>query len=253
MTAATCGAVQADIARLRVEQFKNLRGQHGDVACFVAGRRLVLHANVYIKAHRALGAARAKVVYNAAMNSSAVPVFHATTILCVRRGETVAIGGDGQVTMQNIVAKGDAVKVRRLDDFGADKAGVLIGFAGAAADAFALLDKFETKLKETPENIKKAAIELAKLWRTDRALRQLESLLVVADRSCSLLVSGSGDVIEPSDGIVGIGSGGSYATAAARALVEHTEQAPEDVVRSAMHIAGELCIYTNTHITVLTL
>lgn len=183
------------------------------------------------------------------MNSA----FHATTILSVRRGEHVAIGGDGQVTMQNLVAKADAVKVRRLDQGGAGNAGVLIGFAGAAADAFALLDRFETKLKDSPANIKKAAIELAKLWRTDRMLRRLESLLVVADRSCSLLVSGSGDVIEPSDGIVGIGSGGPYAQAAARALLRHTEQPAEQIVQHAMHVAGELCIYTNTHITVLTL
>lgn len=188
--------------------------------------------------------------YNLGMNS---PAFHATTVLSVRRGSQVAIGGDGQVTMQDIVAKADAVKVRKLPEGGAEGAGVLVGFAGSAADAFSLLDKFEAKLKESPANIKKAAIELAKLWRTDRALRKLESLLVVADRSCSLLVSGSGDVIEPSDGIVGIGSGGSYATAAARALTRHTEQGPEDIVKHAMTLAGELCIYTNTNITVVTL
>src|SRR5690606_11474060 len=120
-------------------------------------------------------------------------------------------------------------------------------------DAFSLLDKFEGKLKDSPANIKKAAIELAKLWRTDRMLRRLESLLVVADRSTSLLVSGSGDVIEPTDGVIGIGSGGAFATAAARALIQHTDQPPEQIVRHAMQIAGELCIYTNTNITVLTL
>jgi ATP-dependent HslUV protease subunit HslV len=182
-----------------------------------------------------------------------LPTFHATTILSVRNGSQVAVGGDGQVTMESVIAKADAMKVRKLEGLGAEAAGVLVGFAGAAADAFALLEKFEATVKDTPANIKKAAIELAKLWRTDRMLRRLESLIIVADRSCSLLVSGSGDVIEPSDGIVGIGSGGSYATAAARALVQHTDQDPETVVRNAMVIAGELCVYTNTNITVLSL
>lgn len=179
--------------------------------------------------------------------------FHATTVLSVRRGREVAIAGDGQVTMHDTVAKADAVKVRKLDDVGAEKAGVLVGFAGAAADAFALLERFEGYLKDSPANVKKAAVELAKQWRTDRALRRLESLLVVADRQCSLLVSGTGDVIEPSDGIVAIGSGGTYATAAARALVEHTEQSPREVCEHAMRIAGELCIYTNTSISALEL
>lgn len=181
------------------------------------------------------------------------PTFHATTVLCVRRGDIVAMAGDGQVTMNDTIAKADAIKVRRLNEGGLDNAGVLVGFAGAAADAFALLEKFEGKLKESPANIKKAAIELAKLWRTDRALRRLESLLAVADKSCSLLVSGSGDVIEPSDGVLGIGSGGTYATAAARSLLQHTDQSPEQIVTHAMKVAGELCIYTNTNITVLSL
>jgi ATP-dependent HslUV protease subunit HslV len=179
--------------------------------------------------------------------------FHATTILCVRRGEKVAIGGDGQVTLGQTVTKADAVKVRKLDQGGALNAGVLVGFAGAAADAFALVERFETRLKDSPANIKKAAIELAKQWRTDRVLRRLESLLAVADRSTSLLISGSGDVIEPTDGILGIGSGGAFATAAARALIEHTDQTPEQIVKHAMKVAGELCIYTNTNVTVLTL
>jgi len=178
---------------------------------------------------------------------------HATTVLSVRRGDQVAIAGDGQVTMTNVVAKSDAVKVRKLDELGAQGAGVLIGFAGAAADAFALLEKFEARLKDSPANIKKAAIELAKLWRTDRILRRLESLIVVADRSCSLIVSGSGDVIEPTDGVLGIGSGGAFATAAARALLHHTKQSPKEIVQNAMQIAGELCIYTNTNITMLSL
>lgn len=179
--------------------------------------------------------------------------FHATTILTVRRGEVVAMAGDGQVTMGNIVAKNDAIKVRKLDAIGAAGAGVLVGFAGAAADAFSLLEKFEAKLKDSPQNIKKAAIELAKLWRTDRMLRRLESLLAVADRSCSLIISGSGDVIEPSDGIVGIGSGGSFAVAAARALLAHTEQRPRQIVENAMAVAGDLCIYTNRSITAIEL
>ena len=178
---------------------------------------------------------------------------HATTILSVRRGEQVAIAGDGQVTMSAVVAKADAVKVRRIESGGAGDAGVLVGFAGAAADAFALLEKFEARLKDSPANIKKAAIDLAKLWRTDRYLRRLESLLAVADRSCSLIISGSGDVIEPTDGVLGIGSGGPFATAAARALIQHTEQSPDEIVRNAMMVAGELCIYTNTNLTVLTL
>ncbi|MFP4143925.1 MAG: ATP-dependent protease subunit HslV [Phycisphaeraceae bacterium] len=177
-------------------------------------------------------------------------IFHATTVLSVRRGSEVAIAGDGQVTMQNTVAKADAVKIRRLDGLGAEKAGVLVGFAGAAADAFALLERFEDHLKSSPANITRAAVELAKQWRTDRVLRRLESLLAVADRKVSLLVSGTGDVIEPSDGVLAIGSGGAYATAAARALLEHTEQRPADICRHAMQIAGELCIYTNTNIAV---
>jgi ATP-dependent HslUV protease subunit HslV len=186
-------------------------------------------------------------------NPETSPVIRSTTVLSVRRGGDVAIAGDGQVTMQDVVAKGDAVKVRKLPEVGAESAGVLVGFAGAAADAFALLERFEAHLKESPANVKKAAVELAKQWRTDRALRRLESLLVVADRSVSLLVSGTGDVIEPTDGILGIGSGGSYATAAARALMTHTDQAAKDVARNALQIAGDLCIYSNTSITCLDL
>ena len=178
---------------------------------------------------------------------------HSTTILSVRRGEQVSIAGDGQVTMDKIVAKADAVKVRKLEGLGAQGAGVLIGFAGGAADAFALLEKFEARLKDSPANIKKAAIELTKLWRTDRILRRLESLIIVADRACSLIVSGSGDVIEPNDGVLGIGSGGAYATAAGRALLRHTDLPANQVVVESLKIAGELCIYTNTDITALDL
>lgn len=197
------------------------------------------------------------------------PIIRSTTVLSVRRPDTsgggglpggVAIAGDGQVTMQDVVAKADAVKVRKLGGpgsggpaLGSGGAGVLVGFAGAAADAFALLERFEATLKETPANVKKAAVELAKQWRTDRALRRLESLLVVADRDVSLLVSGTGDVIEPNDGVLGIGSGGAYATAAARALLTHTDQSAVEVARNALTVAGELCIYSNTNLTVLEL
>lgn len=179
--------------------------------------------------------------------------FHATTIVSVRRGERVAIAGDGQVSLGSTVAKADAVKVRKLDGLGAKSAGVLVGFAGSAADAFALLDRFEAKLKESPTNLMRAAIELAKFWRTDRALRRLDSLLIVADRSVSLMISGQGDVIEPSDGICAIGSGGPYALAAARALARHTQLSPADLCREAMMVAGEICIYSNTNVTVLEL
>lgn len=179
--------------------------------------------------------------------------FHSTTILCVRKGEKVAMAGDGQVTMGNTVAKSDAVKVRKLPSLGTGGAGVLVGFAGSAADSFALLDRFESKLKETPTNLTKAAIELAKLWRTDRVLRRLDALLIVADRTSTFMLSGSGDVIEPSDGICSIGSGSPYALAAARALAKHSPLQPADLCREAMTIAGEICIYSNTQVTVLEL
>jgi len=159
------------------------------------------------------------------------------------------MAGDGQVTMNNVVAKANATKVRKLSELGADGRGVLVGYAGGAADALSLVERFEGKLKETPRNLKKAAVELAKLWRTDRALRRLEALIAVADASGTLLVSGTGDVIEPQDGVLGIGSGGSMATAAARALLEHTEQTPVDIARHALMIAGDLCVYTNQNIT----
>lgn len=207
---------------------------------------------------RPTASSRLPIRYNCSMNHptrhpTRYPAFYATTILCVRRDTDIAIAGDGQVTMETTVAKADAVKVRKLDEIGYESAGVLVGFAGAAADAFALLERFEAHLKDSPANIKKAAVELAKQWRTDRVLRRLESLLIVADRQCSLLVSGTGDVIEPSDGVLAIGSGGNYATAAARALLTHTDQSPKDICNHAMKIAGDLCIYTNTNITALTL
>lgn len=166
-----------------------------------------------------------------------------TTILSVRRGGEVAIGGDGQVTMGETIMKSDARKVRLLAD-----GKVAVGFAGATADAMALLDRFEGKLKEYPANLARAAIELAKEWRTDRNLRRLESLLVAVNNKESLLVGGSGDVIEPEDGIIGIGSGGQYAVAAARALFQHTELGAETIVREALTIAGRICIYSNDNI-----
>ncbi|MCP3904970.1 MAG: ATP-dependent protease subunit HslV [Planctomycetes bacterium] len=177
--------------------------------------------------------------------------YHATTIISVRRGADVAVGGDGQVSLGDTIAKANAVKVRRLPDLGAEQAGVLVGFAGSAADAFALLERFEQKLKDSPTNLMRAAIELAKYWRLDRALRRLESLLVVADRSVTLMISGQGDVIEPADGICAIGSGGSYALAAARALARHTDLAPTHLCREALCIAADICVYTNRSITVL--
>jgi len=171
--------------------------------------------------------------------------FHATTILTVHQGNTIAMGGDGQVTMGNAVMKADAMKIRRL--LGGK---VLCGFAGSSADAFALLERFEAKLKDSPNNLTRAAIELAKQWRTDKALRQLEALLVVTEGEKILLVSGTGDVIEPTDGIVAIGSGGNYATAAARALKKHSQLSAAEIVREAMTIAGGIDIYTNTNIVV---
>jgi ATP-dependent HslUV protease subunit HslV len=171
-----------------------------------------------------------------------------TTILSVRKDGQVALGGDGQVTLGNVVAKADAVKIRRI---GGGK--VLVGFAGSAADAFSLLERFEKKLGEFPDNTRRAVIELAKDWRTDRVLRRLEAMLAVADQTVSLIVSGSGDVIEPTDGIIGIGSGGPYATAAAKALLQYSDLPAGKIVESALKIAGELCIYTNTNIKVETL
>jgi ATP-dependent HslUV protease, peptidase subunit HslV len=171
-----------------------------------------------------------------------------TTILSVRKNGQVALGGDGQVTLGSVVAKHDAVKIRRV---GAGK--VLTGFAGSAADAFALLERFEKKLAEYPENTRRAVIELAKDWRTDRVLRRLEAMLAVADQSVSLIVSGAGDVIEPTDGIIGIGSGGPYALAAAKAMLAHSNLPAKEIVEEALKIAGQLCIYTNTNIKVETL
>lgn len=168
-----------------------------------------------------------------------------TTILSVRRGNQVALGGDGQVTLGNTVAKHDAVKIRKVGN-----GKVLTGFAGSAADAFSLLERFEKKLGEYPDNTRRAVIELAKEWRTDRVLRRLEAMLAVVDQTSSLMVSGAGDVIEPADGVIGIGSGGPYALSAAKALLQHSSLDARAIVEAALKISGEVCIYSNTNIRV---
>ena len=177
---------------------------------------------------------------------SALPRIRATTILAVRRNGKVAIGGDGQVTVGETVMKSHAQKVRLIRN------GKLVaGFAGAAADAMTLFEKFEEKLERYPNNLPRAAVELAKDWRSDRVLRRLEALLIVADKDHGFIISGTGELIEPDDGILAIGSGGSYALSAARALTESTTLEAGEIVKRAMHIAGEICVYTNTNITVL--
>ncbi|OQB34008.1 MAG: ATP-dependent protease subunit HslV [Candidatus Hydrogenedentes bacterium ADurb.Bin170] len=171
--------------------------------------------------------------------------FHGTTILSVRKNGLVAMGGDGQVTIGDTVMKGNAVKVRRLAE-----GEVLAGFAGAVADAFALFERFEGKLKEYNKNLLRSAVELGKEWRTDKYLRQLNALLAVSNADISLLISGGGEIIEPEDGILAIGSGGSYALAAARALSSHTDMDAREIVERSLEIAADICIYTNRHITI---
>jgi ATP-dependent HslUV protease subunit HslV len=171
--------------------------------------------------------------------------YHGTTILSVRRGREVALGGDGQVTLGSVIVKSSARKVRRLY-----KDQVLAGFAGATADAFTLFERFEAKLEKHQGHLVRAAIELTKDWRTDRVLRRLEAMLAVADRESSLIITGNGDVLEPEQGIIAIGSGGAYAQAAARALLEHTDLPPAELVKKSLEIAGELCIYTNQQHTI---
>ena len=166
--------------------------------------------------------------------------FHGTTIISVRRGKSVTLGGDGQVTFGNIVLKSSARKVRRLFH-----ERILAGFAGGTADAFTLFERFEAKLEKHQGHLLRSAVELAKDWRTDRILRRLEAMLAVADHESSLIITGNGDVVEPELGIVAIGSGGPYAQAAARALLENTDLPPQDIVKKALTIAGEICIYTN--------
>jgi ATP-dependent HslUV protease subunit HslV len=170
----------------------------------------------------------------------------ATTILALRHQGQGAIGGDGQVTLGNVVMKSDAHKIRKLYD---NK--VLVGFAGASADAFALLERFEAKLRDHQGSVPRAATELAKEWRTDRALRRLEAMMIALDREHLLLVSGTGDVIQPTDGVLAIGSGGSYALAAARALMAHSQLTATEIVKRSLEIAGDICIYTNRNIDVV--
>jgi ATP-dependent HslUV protease subunit HslV len=174
--------------------------------------------------------------------------FHGTTILSVRRGNVVALGGDGQVTLGNVVMKGTARKVRKLY-----QGKVIAGFAGGTADAFTLLERFEGKLEKHQGNLMRASVELAKDWRTDRMLRRLEAMLLVADRESTLIITGNGDVLEPADGIGAIGSGGTFAQSAAKALQENTELSPLEIVKKSLTIAGELCIYTNLSHTIETL
>jgi len=172
-------------------------------------------------------------------------IIRSTTILTVRHAGKVAIGGDGQVSLNQTIMKSDAVKIRALAD-----GRVLCGFAGASADAFALLERFEAKLKDFPANLPRAATELAKQWRTDRVLRRLEALMIVLDEQHTLLIGGTGDVIQPTDGILGIGSGGHYAVAAARALIAHSELSTADIVRRSLEIAAGIDVYTNDQIVV---
>jgi ATP-dependent HslUV protease subunit HslV len=174
--------------------------------------------------------------------------FHGTTIVSVRRGASVAMGGDGQVTLGSIVIKKSARKVRRIYH---DR--ILAGFAGATADAFTLFERFEAKLDKHQGNLMRSAVELAKDWRTDRILRRLEAMLAVADQESSLILTGTGDVLEPESGLIAIGSGGPYAHAAARSLLEETQLSPESIVRKALAIAGDLCIYTNQVVVVETI
>ena len=171
--------------------------------------------------------------------------FHGTTIVGVRRGEEVVVGGDGQVTLGNTVMKNNAKKVRRLY-----KDNVIAGFAGATADAFTLFEKFEGKLEKYSGHLTRSAVELAKDWRTDKILRNLEALLIVADKEVSLLISGNGDVIEPQDSIIAIGSGGSFAQSAAKALYDNTELSAEEIVKKSLTIASDICIYTNSNLTI---
>lgn len=177
--------------------------------------------------------------------TSELEQFHGTTILSARRGNTVALGGDGQVTLGNIVIKASARKVRRIHH---DK--ILAGFAGGTADAFTLFERFEAKLEKHQGNLMRSAVELAKDWRTDRILRRLEAMLAVADRDVSLIITGQGDVLEPEYGLIAIGSGGPYAQAAAKALLDNTDLEPQAIVKKALSIAADLCIYTNQHHTI---
>jgi ATP-dependent HslUV protease subunit HslV len=180
--------------------------------------------------------------------SESTPQFHGTTILSVRRGDRVAMGGDGQVTLGNMIVKASARKVRKLYQ---DR--ILAGFAGATADAFTLFERFEAKLEKHQGNLLRSAVELAKDWRTDRMLRRLEAMLAIADRQSSLIITGTGDVLEPEQGLLAIGSGGGFAQAAAMALLSSSELPPDEIVKRALTIAGDICIYTNQNHVVETL
>lgn len=177
--------------------------------------------------------------------AQSAPTWHGTTILCVRKGENVVIAGDGQVTLGSIVIKSQARKVRRLAG-----GNVIAGFAGATADAFTLFERLEAKLEKYPSQLTRACVELAKDWRTDRYLRRLEAMMAVADKTVSLVLTGTGDVLEPEDGLIGIGSGGAYALSAARALVGVNNLTAEDIARKSIEIAAGICIYTNNNITI---
>jgi ATP-dependent HslUV protease subunit HslV len=182
-------------------------------------------------------------------NSSDPAAMHGTTILCVRRGGEVVIAGDGQVSLGQTIVKGNARKVRRIGPGGS----VIAGFAGATADAFTLLERLESKLERFPNQLERACVELAKDWRTDRYLRRLEALMAVADRDRSFMLSGTGDVLEPEDGVIAIGSGGNYALAAARALLPMPDLSAEEIARRAMKIAADICVYTNHNVIVETI
>jgi ATP-dependent HslUV protease subunit HslV len=185
-----------------------------------------------------------RTIHESIMAQNAADLWHGTTILSVRRGGKVVVAGDGQVSMGQTVVKGNAVKVRRLGN-----GNILTGFAGATADAFTLFERLEEKLERHPGQLARACVELAKDWRTDRYLRRLEALMAVADREVSLIISGTGDVLEPEDGLIGIGSGGNYALAAARALATVEELSAEEIARRAMDIAADICVYTNRNVT----
>jgi ATP-dependent HslUV protease subunit HslV len=191
------------------------------------------------------GAARRAPEHVSIMSSENSSTWHGTTILSVRKGDKVVIAGDGQVTLGQTVLKSNATKVRRLSD-----GAVIAGFAGATADAFALFERLEGRLEQYPGQLARACVEMAKDWRTDRYLRRLEAMMAVADRKVSLVLTGTGDVLEPEDGLIGIGSGGNYALAAARALIDRDDLDAEAVARRAMKIAAGICIYTNESVTV---
>ena len=193
----------------------------------------------------AVPAARFEAFQNGKMTTDFGQQWHGTTILAVRKGDRVVLAGDGQVSLGNTVIKANARKVRRLGD-----GGVIAGFAGATADAFTLFERLEGKLEQYPRQLTRACVELAKDWRTDRYLRRLEAMMAVADRSVSLVLTGSGDVLEPEDGLIGIGSGGSFALAAARAMMDRTDMDAEAIARRALEIAADICVFTNRNILV---